>query len=477
MRKFSVLFLLLAFFSIFSINSRELQIFRNDNSFNCLELDENLKISHKTGETTSLIIHHNDFYNPESETVIPIEAIDSCRVKESTVPSLHFSFPDYPDAEWVWDKENYISATLDVEGKGLFDDLQNLELSVKGRGNTTWGYEKKPMRLKFSKKTSICGFKKAKSYVLLADYLDPSMMKNVVGHWIARKVGAKFANHTQPCNVYVNGKYQGLYLLTEKIGINSSSVDIDETTGILFEFSLEMDEKYRFYSKTYNFPVMVKDPDFDELYENDQTMTPQERFEMWQNDFNKAEELVMNGRGLEAFDIDSYVSYILVENILYNIDLGWPKSAYIYKENIDEKYKFGPVWDLDLTCNFFYGSANYVGEIPPSLGNPVETPYNQRLWLKGILSKFRTYPEVKEAYKKKLDVFDSEIFPELLKFIDSYALIIESSAKMDAMRWPTEYIDLWNHRVSSFDRATHVEHLKAWLMARMDYIRSQGENF
>ena len=43
-------------------------------------------------------------------------------------------------------------------------------------------------------------------------------------------------------------------MLTEKIGINGASVDIDETTGILFELDTNYDEEFKFYSKRFGLP-------------------------------------------------------------------------------------------------------------------------------------------------------------------------------------------------------------------------------
>lgn len=222
--------------------------------------------------------------------------------------------------EWVWSKTDYINATLDIEGFGIVDDARGLTLSVKGRGNSSWGFLKKPMRLKFARKTSICNFAEAKSYVLLADYLDPTGMRNAVGLWLARRLGMQYANHTQPCNIYVNGKYCGLYLLTKKIGINSGSVDIDKQTGILFEMSREYDEKYKFRSGgVWDIPVMVKDPDFDELYAAYPTgPTPEERFETWKNDFNDAADRAIDGADISGFDIESAVNYMLTVNVVCN---------------------------------------------------------------------------------------------------------------------------------------------------------------
>lgn len=459
--------------------AKELQIFRTDNNYTCIPIDESLSIEHSSATQPEMTISHLNYYGRPQSINLPVSIIDSCAVGETLVPTLYFTFPDFPDAEWVWDREEYISARLDILGAGEVESMKNLTLTVKGRGNTSWSFDKKPMRLKFAKKTSICGFKKAKSYVLLADYLDPSKMRNVIGQWMARKLNMEYANHTQPCIVYVNGRYAGLYLLTEKIGINSGSVDIDENSGILLEMSTEYDEKYKFLSPIYNLPMMVKDPDFDELYEADLSgITPEERLAIWEKDFNLAERTAAyTWRGFDYFDLESTVNYLLINNVLCNSEIGFPKSVYLYKETPEAKYKFGPVWDLDVSCNFLRGADNAkVAEY----SSPYDLVYDptQELWCSKLLKELSNYPVFKDAYKARFEEFDRDIFPQLLDFIDEYSKIIESPAKLDGVKWPGEYIDTWYSRVNSFDRQRQVTLLKSWLISRMDALRlraSSGE--
>ncbi|MDE5843449.1 MAG: CotH kinase family protein, partial [Muribaculaceae bacterium] len=260
------------FLSVFSIISccafaiNHISVYRNDSTFNQIRLTENISLTHEDSEEEMKLKFSDWVFG---ETSVSLSAVDSCVMHTADIPVLRFTFPGYPEASALWDKENYIDALLDIEGNGYCDDAEQLSLSVKGRGNSTWNMPKKPMRLKFAKKTSIAGFKKAKSYVLLNNYIDPTLMRNAVTMWLARRLGVPYANTMVPCHVFINDQYAGAYTLTEKVGINSGSVDIDDATGMLFEISTEYDEKYRFRSKRWDLPVMVKDPDFDELYEKD----------------------------------------------------------------------------------------------------------------------------------------------------------------------------------------------------------------
>ncbi|MDE6854685.1 MAG: CotH kinase family protein [Muribaculaceae bacterium] len=302
----------------------QLFIYRNDGGFNSTHLSQGTGITHSLS-AGGLMMHLLD--DKSKVTDIPVSAIDSCVVRLADIPTLHISLTDYPDRTDLWDKELYLNCTLDIEGNGYCDDSQGLSLTVRGRGNSTWSMPKKPMRLKFPKKISLFGFAKQKNYVLLANYIDDSLMKNAVAFWIARRLGVPYANHTVPVNVEINGVPRGSYLVTEKVGINSGSVDIDETKGILFELSVEYDEPYKFRTDLWNLPVMVKDPDFDEIaQDNPDGPSPDGLLDLWKNDFNRALRLLSAGQGAQAFDMDSFVRGIMLYNICLNNEIGHKKS-------------------------------------------------------------------------------------------------------------------------------------------------------
>lgn len=444
-------------------------IYRNDGDFNIFEI----------GRNTAYDFTHDLYAEPavsytlsdDSKLKINLEAVDSCRMIYSDIPDLYFEFVDYPDATTLWDKELYLSSRLSIDGNGMYDDVDGLSLSVKGRGNSTWHAPKKPMRLKFSKKTSLFGFKKAKSYVLLANYLDDSLMRNALTLKMAEMLKMPYANHTVPCNVYVNGHPQGTYLLTEKVGINSGSVDIDENTGILFEISAEFDEPYEFKSPNYNLPVMVKDPDFDELYDDDPDgLAPADRLALWQKDFNLAEQAVKDGHGFDKFDIDSFVDFILINNFNANCELYHPKSVYVYKETIgdDYKYKFGPVWDFDIAYNRpvplkndpdSYARASYY------------TVLNPHSFIKALIKT----EGFKEAYQKRFTQFETEIYPELMDWFDNYQKLIEPSAKVNGLLWPeTVNYRGWGYVLPSFEHETICKNFRTWIEKRMNYLHKQN---
>lgn len=434
-----------------------------DNTFYQVFTSGGAAISHGIDDSEAPTVRMRDWILGDVE--VPVEKIDSCIVRHMEIPVVRLTLPDYPEADMPWSKEEYADAILSIDGNGLTEDAEGLEVKVRGRGNTSWSMPKKPMRLKFSKKTSIYGFPAMKNYVLLANYIDPSLMRNAVAMWLAKRLDVPFANTMRPCHVFINDHYAGAYTMTEKVGINSTSVDIDEETGILLELSTEFDEPYKFESAMGALPVMVKDPDFDELYEdNPDSLTPQQRLAKWEADFNRAEAMAMAGDGAKAFDIESAVNYLLLYDIVRNTENRHPKSLYIHKRSLraPDKYCFGPAWDFDYAFNKSTQSLE-GGHIPdaPEWGM-VKVP---------LIEAIMATPEFRTRYNERLAYFRDEVLPDLLDFIDEYSSMIGPSAELNGRRWPEKRPwSTWGYILPSTGHARHAAELREWLINRAAYL-------
>jgi len=436
-----------------------LNVYRNDGGFN--------KISQQVEMLHAIDASGNAMVTIESEK-LPVSVIDSITVRTVDIPTIHIDLKDYPEATTLWEKDLYLNASISVNGNGLVGDVAPMDVSIKGRGNSTWNMPKKPMRLKFTKKTEFCGLSKSKNYVLLANYIDNSLMRNAVVFKAAELLGVTPVNHMLPCDVYFNGHLLGSYLLTEKIGINSASVDIDENTGVLLELSSEYDEEFKFRSPIYNLPVMIKDPDLKKIAEaNPQGPSAQELLNLWKTDFSEAEALGVSLKSFEAFDLEAFVDYYLLCNFCCNDEIGFPKSVYMYKEKLGEgKYKVGPLWDYDSSFNY--------KKHPKEEGCPFdEKSPNSNLWLNGLFDDFVRTPGFKEAYASRFEYFKTEVFPVLLDFIYEYSELIEPSAKQNGLIWTGDlsYTN-WLVVESSYDTKNIRDNFIEWIKKRMDYLES-----
>lgn len=60
-----------------------------------------------------------------------------------------------------------------------FEDFKD-SIEVKGRGNGTWRFPKKPFNVKLNNKSSILGMPKHKRWSFLANYRDRTLLRNDV---------------------------------------------------------------------------------------------------------------------------------------------------------------------------------------------------------------------------------------------------------------------------------------------------------
>ena len=363
----------------------------------------------------------------------------------SAIPELTITTTDPSIAE-IPSKDYYLEGTLAVNGRGGYEDYTG-KTEVKGRGNSTWGYPKKPYRLKLNKKAEICGLGKAKNYVLLANHLDPTLMLNSVAFKIGRLLELPFTNHAIPVDVVLNGIYKGSYLLTEQIEVKENRVDLDENNSVMWELDSYWDDEPKFKSTAFNLPVMVKDPDL-----------TTEQFEYWKKDFNAfttqfAKEPLEGNSYVDMIDIESVAKFLITFNLVHNMEINHPKSVFLHKEG-NGKYVMGPIWDFDWA---YEGTSNHFGRYNTPLFsssmNGVGTAFFQR---------FLQDSRVKAIYKRTWQDFKNNKLDALLQYVDDYAVMLKPSVERNS--------ELWEN-TRSFD--TKVKELKTWLRNRADYIDSE----
>ena len=227
--------------------------------------------------------------------------------------------------------------TLTDDSKIKFTDV-----TLKGRGNTTWGLPKKPMQIKFSHKTPFLGMEKAKKWVLLANYLDASQIRNDTAMYVSRMLdfsptlGGEFAELT------VNGDYQGLYYVTHHVGVSKNEVDLRDEKGVLVEVDNLHKHELKCYASTEGMCLSVKD-------EVNKDMEA-EAMKEFLRDFNTLEAAAKKQdfkTVSSVIDVDSFAKYFLLSEFTVNPD-AYTSSWFMYKDGSEDKIHAGPGWDFDL---------------------------------------------------------------------------------------------------------------------------------
>ena len=233
-------------------------------------------------------------------------------------------------------------------------ELFSAEGGMRVRGNSTSTLEKQPWDIKLNEKASLLGMPKGKRWVLLANYWDRTNLRNDVGLEIARRTkGMAWNPRSQYVRLYREGKYEGLYLLCEKIKIAKERIDIPElstsdikepeiTGGYLLEFDYT-DDEISYTTEKFHYDVKIKEPDAPTKEQSNYIIDYLNTLER----LLKSSSQVSQQAYAQYIDIDSFIDFWLVGELVMNKDFNGPASCYMYKDRGGKLYA-GPVWDLDL---------------------------------------------------------------------------------------------------------------------------------
>lgn len=167
---------------------------------------------------------------PGEVMTLPPETVPEPETDERPMPRLDIYTDDGHD---VTSKEVYKHGTATLSNCHEKFAFENVGVNIRARGNSTFGAPKKPFRLKFDKKQEMLGLnggRAYKSWVLMADYYDGSMLRTF-GTFKFAKALMESKYYSSDCThveVYLNGEYRGVYLLCEQTQMNRGRVDIPE---------------------------------------------------------------------------------------------------------------------------------------------------------------------------------------------------------------------------------------------------------
>ncbi len=372
---------------------------------------------------------------------------------ESSLPCMYI---DIPGKEAV-SKDAYVSCRITVDSEDC--SLSDADAGIKGRGNSTWGLPKKPYNIKFDKKTDLFEIGSAKTWVLLANYLDKSMVRNFLSYTVAEALGSEYTTATQFVNLFINGEYQGLYLLTEKIQIGEERVDIAESDDEdnNFSFIVEMDS-HAFkdgaegvdYFSVNGRDYSIKDPD----------CTP-EQVGMVKAFMEEAWDAIGSGdwRRVDGIlNVDSFVSTYIVEELFHDADVDLT-SFYLFR-GPDEKLHSGPIWDFDLCA----GNYNATRANDPDRLYAAE----KSIWYSSLLR----YDEFRGMVSDKLSESKTMITQALdrgLQYLD----MNEGDFVRNFERWPIldRHVTMNPFTLMLLDTwQEHVDYTVSWLNRSLDTL-------
>ena len=347
---------------------------------------------------------------------------------------------------------------------------------IRGRGSTSWlFYPKRPYRIRFdnNRKVGFFGLPEARNWVLLAEYQDPTFLMSAVAFELGRNIfELPFTCSYQHVQVYLNGRYNGLYGLTEHrqadpAGLGAPGrVKVDLTEGWFVELDSYWDKEPKFKTSNYDLPVMIKSPEFEPPVH---MINPAYQFvrDDWNElcDSLKSAGFPENGYR-DLIDMDTFVDYLLINEIVLNGELTHPKSVFSYKDK-GGKISVGPLWDVDWGYGYSgFGSHIYFNDFPHESWGATNTMHSPK---HTFFHRFFEDPVFLVQYKKRWNEKYDEILA-LTEFIDNVGEKIRPAVAEDSKRWAISG-GYWSNYDTNHEQ--QITNMKNWWTRRMTWLHTE----
>lgn len=322
--------------------------------------------------------------------------------------------------------------------------------------------------LELAEPVDFMGMGEARKWILTSNYFDETMLRNYLTFQLAQRIGMAYSPQAEFVDLYVDGKYFGIYLLGEKIengpervAIRNLEEENEELNGSVLM------KKYPFASKDRR-GFRAKSPadisggyliefDLDERWTEEDSgfvtdagqhaviHAPKhatvEEVDYIAGIFQALENSLLDDTdeyGYQKYiDMKSFALKYILEELCKNLDAN-KTSQYFYKydDSISTKIFAGPVWDYDRAWGNGGVSTTWIDYNDPEgfLAKEGVDPHPLWAWL---CKKESFYDYVKE-------VFDSTVLPEMEKILltdelGTWKRTIADSVEMDKIRWEEEY--------------------------------------
>lgn len=411
--------------------------------------------------------------------------------------------------------------------------IDSANASVKVRGNWTTTYNKKPLRIKFEAKQSMLGLNggnEYKNWLLFAEYKDFSMLRNRTAFQLAEEIlgsDGYYSADSRLVEVNINGKYWGVYLLTEYQQINIGRVDITEAepdyTGTDIGYFLEYDGYFyaedplqRFKVDYHNdaplnsrggsdkttptaggkniIGVTIKSDiysqeqhDFIERFVNNvydimyEAAYNDKAFVMSDDFSTIAETTELSPREAveKVVDVRSLVdSYILAE-LTCDADIYW--SSFFMDADFgsggSKKLRFEAPWDFDSAFGNKDRCADGIGFYAGSIIFDVDGNYKEMCnpWLMVSVNEDWFNDAVKERWT---EIYNSGAFDRAYELISSECKTYSAEFDRNYKKWDNiRHNDAANEfswqAAQCSTQGEAAEYLQSWLKSRVEFLNSQ----
>lgn len=378
---------------------------------------------------------------------------------------------------------------------GFLDDATDYEgfIGIELRGQSSLQFPKKGYGVELRNKAgadssvSLLGMPAEADWVLSAPYSDKSMLRNAITYQLGRKMGA-WQPRYKWCEVYLNGSYNGVYMLIEKIKRGSDRVDINKlkpeeisgdniTGGYIVKVDKTGDLSANEYFYTYpsnryynarNYAFTFVYPKFDEIASQQK---------LYIKDYLLVLENTLNGNSFKDpvngfrkyMDLNSFVDFQIINELANNVD-GYRYSTFFYKKKDSDGGKLfaGPLWDFDLCYgNVDYSPTNLATDtwLYPRYG-PNE--YNPMHWWARLMED----DDYRQAFAVRWKALRAGPFrtDSIMADLDDHINYLGDAVERNFTRWPIIGQHVWPNYFVGLTYQAEIVYLKNWITDRLNWM-------
>lgn len=386
----------------------------------------------------------------------------------SNLPTMRISTQDNQpvNSKTVW-----IPAQVTVLSSEPTEQL-DMVAQIRGRGNSTWNMPKKPYRIKLDKKTNLFNLPaKEKDWVLLANYADKTLIRNALAFRIGEIAGLPFNPSARFVDLVLNNVYQGNYMLTDQVEVGSArvnvrkqaSTDIDEpaiTGGYLLEIDGFAATEPVWFTSSGGLKITIKSPD--DLDINSQ------QIDYIRNYINRFESLLFASSFNDPLlgyrpmvDTTTLVNWYIASELTGNSDAFW--STYVYKNVVDDKLCFGPLWDYDIAFN---NDRRLNDAVEKRMS---DAAHNPRTWIQRFLQDEWFVSAVWRRWKQ---LHADNLHGKLISYINQLTEEIDASQKLNFQKWNVLNTRVYQETFLFSTYAGGVDYLKTYIGNRINFLNT-----
>jgi hypothetical protein len=329
-----------------------------------------------------------------------------------------------------------VPARLSVGGR-------TYRVGIELRGQTSQTFRKKPYRIETDRRVRLLGMPRERDWVLNAAYSDPSLLRDVLAHDAARRLGLA-ASRTRYVELWVNRRHRGVYVLMEPPELSDRRVQGDALLELTSQPKLGRGDK-SFPSATGRM-VRYAEPD-----------EPGKKKAQAARRAVEAFEAALGGPGWRAhLDEATAVDYVLHAELLKNQDAFY-SSTYLHQRS-DGTLALGPVWDFDVS------SGNTV---EPTISAPEGWLLTDRPWASALLSD----PGFQAALAARWRLLRAGgLIEALQRTIDRHAATLDAPARRNFSHWRTLDRPVFRNQPVHGSHPVAVAALKDWIARRAAWM-------